>query len=662
MVVVAMAVLVFTATASVLTGLRAAPAAFAGGDGFVISESAAPTIFSSQVDMDMASLLDSMPNITGTSPEVFAFSSFSGVSFVVRGVDLAMFNSTGPSFRHLTLASSFDPRVSTVVGVRLLDRLGLDLPCTVPLVGSYSSRVEFVEVVGSFETGTAFDDELLVPLDTARYLSGMPVDRASIIRVGTSEPEWLADLLSPRSARFALFDLSTSKAMVVPGQSFDVSVGVRNWGAVPGSATVTFSVLGTTLASAEVELDASAEATVTVPLALSQLGTHTVQASVTGDFPVVLTATVTVVEPYLSITCPSRVILGSDFDVLVTDQSGSPVEGASVMFLSQSASTDADGWTTLSAEQAGTADVIASSPGYTEAARAVEVVDASMYPDEFLPYVTSFTLLPATVKESEDASGTVLVENRGNVSGTFQLAVLVDSRAYATIEVVLDRLASRTVSFTVSDLGVGTHTVQVASFSHGLTVDPWFSDNPDLVQLVIRYGGSNGLTSASSVPIYQAAKISEGNVAVAVFAIGAISALLATLAVVSVFSKEVHEGRRRLGILRTIGASSSAVRRLVFPQALGSGLAGAAVGAVLGVASALALAGSGVFMVFGHRLELSLDPALLASVLLGAVLISVSSALVSAELAVRETIVSSIKRLPNEGPPPVDVDELLGDA
>jgi ABC-type antimicrobial peptide transport system permease subunit len=208
---------------------------------------------------------------------------------------------------------------------------------------------------------------------------------------------------------------------------------------------------------------------------------------------------------------------------------------------------------------------------------------------------------------------------------------------------------------------VGTHTVQVASFSHGLTVDPWFSDNPDLVQLVIRYGGSNGLTSASSVPIYQAAKISEGNVAVAVFAIGAISALLATLAVVSVFSKEVHEGRRRLGILRTIGASSSAVRWLVFPQALGSGLAGAAVGAVLGVASALVLAGSGVFMVFGHRLELSMDPTLLASVLLGAVLISVSSALVSAELAVRETIVSSIKRLPNEGPPPVDVDELLGD-
>jgi putative ABC transport system permease protein len=177
----------------------------------------------------------------------------------------------------------------------------------------------------------------------------------------------------------------------------------------------------------------------------------------------------------------------------------------------------------------------------------------------------------------------------------------------------------------------------------------------------MRYSGSSSLFSAGSVPIYQAAKISEGNVSVALFAIGATSALLALLAITSVFSKEIHEGRRRLGILKTIGASRAAIRKLVFPQALENSLGGAALGIAFGVIITDVLSRSGVFVLFGHEFQLSLDAGLLILLLLGAVAISVSSALASAMIAVRETTIRSIKKLQEEEPEPIDVKKLIAD-
>jgi hypothetical protein len=219
--------------------------------------------------------------------------------------------------------------------------------------------------------------------------------------------------------------------------------------------------------------------------------------------------------------------------------------------------------------------------------------------------------------------------------------VLVDSGLYTTLSISLDGLESKSVTFKVRDISTGTHSIQVATFATELTVEPWFADNPDYVRLVMRYSGSSSLFSAGSVPIYQAAKISEGNVSVALFAIGATSALLALLAITSVFSKEIHEGRRRLALENSLG--------------------GAALGIAFGVIITDMLSRSGVFVLFGHEIQLSLDAGLLVLLLVGAVAISVSSALASAMIAVRETTIRSIKKLQEEEPEPIDVERLIAD-
>jgi len=649
-VVVALSIMIFTATLSVLSGLRSAPSAFAGDSEFVISETSAPTIFSSQVSVDMVSALQAIPNITGASAEVFSFSNWGGVSFVVRGVGQGF----GPDV--LSLNSS-----DALIGHRLLDRLAIKLPYQLPLTGSFSSKMAIVNISRSVDTGTPLDDEMLVSMSVARFLSGMPDGKASIIRVSTTNPDWLESLLSPETARFTLFDLHSSKSRVAQGHPLDISVGVRNWGSSAGSEHITFTDNGSVLAERTVVLNASSSTTAQESLVLMELGRHTIQASISGDFPVKLAVNVTVVDPYLQVSAPSRALLGPQFNVTISTFDGSPAHGASVQFDNQSVLSDPQGIAHLDAAHAGGFRLFANLSGYTGASARVEVVDPLTYPHTFQPAVVSFSLSPTSIKQSETSRGLVTVQNDGTESGYLDLAVLVDSTTYETLNVSLQGMASESVRFVIQGLQPGDHTIQVGSFSVGLSVQSWYADNPGLVQLVIRYGGSTSLSSSASIPIYQAVKISEGNISVALFSIGAISALLASLAITSVFSKEIRQSRAKLGVLKTIGAPRSAIRALVFPQALWTGLAGALIGIGLGVLTVDLLSRSNAFNLFGHQFLVTVDVGLLTMVLLAAVAISVASALASMLVAVQETTITSVRDLEGEAAEPLDANELLGD-
>ena len=669
-VVIALSVMVFTATISVLIGLGSAPSAFAANEGFVVTSSDAPTIFSSRVEMDLVAILDSLDNITGVSPEVFAFSEWDSDTFVVRGVDFERISSVGPVIDDQVLAGLGGGSVpDALIGDRLLSRMGFDLPATIVLVGSYNSKMDLVRISDSFSSDSPLDDELLVPLSVARYLSDTPEDMASIIRLSTSEPAWLSGLLSPESARFALFDMHISKSETVIDGSITVSANLRNWGGSEGSTSVSLFVDGVSAWQASVSVGPYSTEAVSHALSFSSIGIHEIEISIGGDFPVSLSSYVDIVEPYIVMESPGAVMNGSTFSVHVYTYDDMPVRDAVITMPSPTPSTNAtddEGVAMLLADTVGeftlVVDMTGTDYGSYDVVRrpsTINVLDPSSYPDEFLPVVSSFSLSPQTIKESEGSYGSVMVDNLGIQTGVYGLEVFVDGSLERVISVPLDPAQSRSVSFELDSLSSGTHVVQVGDFSMPVEVQPWFVDDSDIVRLVIRYGGSNSLSSAGSIPIYQAAKISQGNVAVSLFALGAISALLATLAIVSVFSKEVHEGRRRLGIIKAIGASASATRRLVFPQAFMRGLVGAAIGLIAGIACAVALVRSGVFVVFGHSLDFDISPGPLMMILAGAVSISLISALVSAEMAVRETAISSIKDLAQENTSPIDIEAIL---
>jgi hypothetical protein len=655
--------MIFTTTTSVLSGLRSAPAAFAAGEGFVISDANAPTIFSSRVSVDMLPSLDALENITGASPEIFCFSSWNGQSFVVRGVNLTRLNETGPTLSGFVLSpgESAGRIDSALIGERLLERLGIHLPYTIPVVGSYNVKLQFLRIVGWFRSDSPLDDELLASLDAARQLTGMADGDVSIIRVSTSDPGWLSDLLSPKAARFALLDLCVSKAQVAKGEPVMVSVDVRNWGVKTGTATVTFSEQGQMLAEVATNLNASESKTINREFVSEVTGFHSVEVAVAGDLPVRLWINYSVVEPYLEVAAPAKVMLGQTFNVTVTKFDGGPASTAHVSYDSQVATVDSEGRAMFIANETGVFVTTAELTGFSDGLASIEVLDPAGFPDAFVPTIVSFSITPVEIRSPDGVRGIVVIENDGTVAGTQDVVVYVDNSPALVLTVNLSGMSSETLSFSMGGFSIGARTLQVGPFARQLLVRPWFADNPDLVQFVIRYSGSSTLSSSASIPIYQAAKISQGNVAIALFAIGAISALLAALAVTSVFSKEIREGRRRLGVLKTIGASPSAIRNLVLPQALETALAGAAIGVAFGIIVADQLSRSNLFFLFGHEFSLEFDPGLLVLLIPSTVVISVVGALASTTAAIRETAVHAIKGYEERTMESAGADETLED-
>ncbi|UCE91173.1 MAG: FtsX-like permease family protein [Methanobacteriota archaeon] len=649
-VVVALAMMLFTVTASILSALLAAPSSFAGqGDHVVLSADAA-TIFSSRVDEALVQSLLSQDAVTAAWAEVVALSAWNGKAFIVRGMSLAGASTSFPfSSLEIQASSSLENGRSALIGSRLLDRLEIDVPYTLPLTGSYSSRVEFVEAVGSFDSGTYLDDEMLVHLDVARHLCGMPEGTASAIGVATDDPEWLADVLAPEGARFALFDVGSSKTAVVIGEEVTVSAEVANWGSEGGDATLQIGEGSAILDEMTETVAASSTATVTSTLTFSSLGTHTIDVRLMGTMAMRSSLNISVVEPFLTISAPSRAIVGAVVEASVLTHAGEPVAGAAVGYSvgedSGTLLTDDAGNVGIPATHAGEMTITASSPGLDGDTATVEVVDLSSYPDDFLPVVRSFSISSAVVSEQDDVIVSVVVENNGAVAGWYELSIYVDSSEHSTLNLSLGPAGMRSVPIVLNGLRVGSHTIRAGTYSHEVIVEPWYADEPDLVQLVIRYGGTGTLSSSSAIPIYQAAKVSEGNIAVALFSIGAISGLLSMLAISAVFAKEVHEGRDTLGILRTLGASSSNIRRMVLFQAFAGALSGSAIGIAAGIAAAISLVSSGAFLIFGHEIAIQIDASLLAPIAFGAVTISALSALASAEAAVRETPMASIRKL-----------------
>ena len=401
------------------------------------------------------------------------------------------------------------------------------------------------------------------------------------------------------------------------------------------------------------------------------MGVHEISASISGEFPVSLSASLEVVDPFLVASFPGTVLMGSPLEVVVEAHTGEPAPGVAVTLSDPSPSsneTGPDGACTLLADEAGEFHLEFDASGTEFEGMAVrgstapvQVMDPASLPSGFLPTVTALELVPDSIKEGEPVAVVVTVENAGSEPGTFDLEVFLDGALHSTVSQYLGPAGGAVVRVDIDDLDPGAHTVQAGDMSGTVDVSPWYADNPDLVDLVVRYGGSSTLSSAGAVPIYQAAKLSEGNVALALFALGAVAALLATLAITSVFSKEVSDSRKTLGVLRALGASREYIRSAVFKQSFATALAGSLVGIALGLAVAVALVRSDAFTVFGHVLEFGVDAGMVLLTLVGAVAISLVSALVSAEVAVREVTMSSIRDLPEDDGPGEDVARSAGE-
>ena len=151
----------------------------------------------SSINDSLAQNLTREPWAGLVSPEVFALGTLEGTPVVVRGADASVFvRMEGGQW---TQGGSAGPGWA-VAGASLRDRLGLSFGQYVTLAGSSIPRLAVASIAGFFRSNTAADDELVVDLSLARFLTGVPAGVYHSIRVETADPAALLSFLSSRGA------------------------------------------------------------------------------------------------------------------------------------------------------------------------------------------------------------------------------------------------------------------------------------------------------------------------------------------------------------------------------------------------------------------------------------------------------------------------------
>jgi len=172
----------------VLSSLASVPPQILTSDVYALTQgSGAPSINDSLVQN-----LSAQPWVDLVEGEILAAGTLGGAPVVVRGANTSVFVAMeGGTW----LAQTSAPVHWAVAGSGLQARAALVLGQYVTLEGSSNPRLDLVPVVGFFRSSTVANDELVVDVGTARFLTGTPAGRYHSIRVKTSDPAALSSYL-----------------------------------------------------------------------------------------------------------------------------------------------------------------------------------------------------------------------------------------------------------------------------------------------------------------------------------------------------------------------------------------------------------------------------------------------------------------------------------
>lgn len=163
------------------------------GDAYVITQGTGP----SSINDTLVNALSSEPWAGTVSPEILALGTIAGQAVLTRGADpLAFVAIEGGQWLEPGDASDG----YAFAGEGLARRLDLTSGSFVSLVGSMLPRIEVVRISGIFRTSTVANDEFVVDMDRARFLTGVGLSQYHTIRLEASAPDSLLAFLEARGA------------------------------------------------------------------------------------------------------------------------------------------------------------------------------------------------------------------------------------------------------------------------------------------------------------------------------------------------------------------------------------------------------------------------------------------------------------------------------
>jgi ABC-type lipoprotein release transport system permease subunit len=600
-------------------GATVAPALGSGGT--TITEPGAVHPVASTVPEGYATALEGTG--VNASPEILAFTLLDDRPVLVRGGEFGAFASVSDA-RLVAGSSPSTPR-EAVVGEDLAARLDLQPGERVALGGSTTPTVTRVTVVGVYAAPGPFDDQVLVPLPTARHLTGKRPGIVQFVRTDRV-PDAGAEGEGLTAVEVAVPE------RVPANRSVQVSATVLNGGPSPVTERMT-ARLGPATDATQLSLDPLERRTVTFTLRAPAAGTHTL--AVLDARREVRVRNATAIDGGNSSPANGetgtirieglreRVPPNSTRRVRVLTAAGTPAANATIEVGDRRVGTDDDGVAAVPFGGPGTVTVVAAVQGnttrrtvnVTPSARRTLEIDVEITPSRPSSLTRATVIVGATNPWGPPLDRTITVAIAGR---TERRHLQVPPGERAAVRVELPRLTPGEYQIrTVVTTADGDRTATVTEVLR-------IRGNDRLVAALAARGREGGATSIGS-----AVEAVFGNLTLVTAGIVVLAGLMSVGSVAATFAGAIHGRRRTLGIRRATGAGPWRVLQMVLADALRIGVPGIALATVAGYGLLLIASRLGQLTAFGIAIDPVVTPWLLGSVVLGAVAVVVAGATVT---------------------------------
>lgn len=141
------------------------------------------TPFTGYISLQLATRLETIDGVTASSPEMITPAVIEDKSVIIRGIIPEEFSKLNPLILVKGETLQIGDLSHAIAGKRLAESLNIKLNDSILVQGVLAERYIELNVKGIFESNSALDDEILVPLYVGQWLRGTNYDYVTMIRV-----------------------------------------------------------------------------------------------------------------------------------------------------------------------------------------------------------------------------------------------------------------------------------------------------------------------------------------------------------------------------------------------------------------------------------------------------------------------------------------------
>lgn len=574
----------FVAFVALIAAMAGVATPLAATDGATVTEPGSTHPVNSQVPTAYADALRAR-NIDA-SAEILLFEMVAGQPVPARGADYEAFATVTDA----RLVRGRPPQAAdeAVVGTDLATTLGVDVGDRVTLGGSTRSALVQVTIIGVFTAPGPFDDQVLVPLATARHLSTVGPGRANVVRAAQ-----LPARDRGRADGVGVVDVGVP-APVVANRSVPVRVTVRNDAQRTHTATVAVQ-FREQARTVRVKIPGTSSRTATVRFDAGPPGTAPLRVTTGGEAEAdtyrrsirIVDAAALALEGL-----PARAPPASEPRVRVVDATGNPVAGATVRVTPgpQTVETDTDGAARVPLVEPGTSTVTATRDNHSTRATVTVSDGVTRQP------LTTLRVSPAAPSLLTRPTAKLTVVNPWNRTLVRRVTVEGPGGPYTRV-VELAAGEQTTIPVQLAKHPPGAYDLRVRTREATLATTTYRVTGDERIVSALASSGRSGRTA-----IGRAIEVAFGNLQLVLGVLVVLAGLMTVGATTATFAQAVQARRATIGIRRATGADPLAVLRLVLADAVRIGVAATGLAVVLALGALQTLAAAGSLTVFGVRL------------------------------------------------------------